>query len=45
MLLNIPMTAGIVWRLLDEEKFLSRNLAGYAEYLGRVKCRLVPGVW
>jgi len=27
-----PMTLVIVWRLLDEEKFLLRNLQGYAEY-------------
>ena len=45
LLLEVPMIGGVVWRLLDEEKFLSRNLAGYTEYLGRVKYRLVPGVW
>jgi protein-S-isoprenylcysteine O-methyltransferase Ste14 len=35
----------LVWRLLDEEKFLKRNLPGYAEYAERVPCRLVPFVW
>lgn len=45
LLLDVPMIAGVVWRLLDEERFLSGNLAGYTEYLGRVKYRLVPGVW
>ena len=45
MLINIPMTAALVWRLRDEEKFLSRNLQGYTEYLGTVKYRLVPLVW
>lgn len=44
-LINLPMTAGIVWRLLDEEKFLSRNLPGYSEYLRSVKYRLVPLLW
>ena len=26
----IPMTIVIVWRLLEEEKFLASNLAGYS---------------
>ena len=45
MLINVPMTAAVVWRLLDEEKFLLRNLPGYAEYRGTVKYRLLPLVW
>jgi hypothetical protein len=24
---------------------LRRDLAGYADYAARVRCRLVPGVW
>jgi protein-S-isoprenylcysteine O-methyltransferase Ste14 len=39
------LAAVIVWRLLDEEKYLARNLAGYAEYQREVRARLVPGVW
>ena len=35
----------IIWRLLDEERFLASNLAGYLEYLTRVTYRLVPFVW
>jgi protein-S-isoprenylcysteine O-methyltransferase Ste14 len=35
----------IVWRLTDEEAYLVRNLAGYAEYQSRVRARLVPGIW
>jgi protein-S-isoprenylcysteine O-methyltransferase Ste14 len=35
----------LVWRLLDEEKFLARNLAGYTAYQDRVRYRLIPGVW
>jgi protein-S-isoprenylcysteine O-methyltransferase Ste14 len=34
-----------VWRLLDEERFLSEKLAGYGEYREKVKYRLVPLVW
>ncbi len=45
ILVNLPMTAGIVWRLLDEEQFLGQNLPGYTEYRAKVKFRLVPGVW
>ena len=41
----IPITAVIVWRLLDEERFLAKNLPGYAEYENKVKYRLVPYLW
>jgi protein-S-isoprenylcysteine O-methyltransferase Ste14 len=32
-------------RLLDEEKALTDDLAGYAEYTRQVRYRLIPGVW
>jgi len=35
----------LIWRLLDEERFLSKNLPGYADYQRRVRHRLVPFVW
>jgi protein-S-isoprenylcysteine O-methyltransferase Ste14 len=35
----------IIWRLLDEEAFLSENLAGYYEYRHKVRYRLVPYLW
>jgi protein-S-isoprenylcysteine O-methyltransferase Ste14 len=35
----------LIWRLLDEEKFLARNLAGYAQYQDKVKYRLLPLIW
>lgn len=35
----------IVWRLVNEESFLARNLAGYEAYRDRVRARLMPGVW
>ena len=35
----------IVARLLDEEQFLAKNLAGYEEYRARVRHRLAPLVW
>ena len=39
-------TSGVViWRLLDEEKFLAADLPGYAEYQKKVPHRLIPGIW
>jgi len=35
----------LVWRLLDEEKVLTRELEGYRQYQQRVRYRLVPRVW
>lgn len=45
MLAVIPLAAVIVWRLLDEERFLTNHLAGYKAYLSRVRYRLLPYVW
>ena len=41
----VPMTLVLIARLLDEEKFLTRNLAGYSEYQSKVRCRLLPLIW
>lgn len=35
----------LVWRLIDEEHMLTRELPGYSQYKQRVRYRLVPGVW
>jgi protein-S-isoprenylcysteine O-methyltransferase Ste14 len=45
LLIVVPAVAGIVARLLDEEQFLARNLAGYSGYMRKVRYRLVPFVW
>jgi protein-S-isoprenylcysteine O-methyltransferase Ste14 len=45
MLTIVPMTGVIVLRLLEEERFLKGNLAGYAEYLAKVRYRLAPFLW
>jgi protein-S-isoprenylcysteine O-methyltransferase Ste14 len=39
------MTPFLLWRLLDEERILTRKLPGYTEYRQRVRHRLVPMVW
>jgi protein-S-isoprenylcysteine O-methyltransferase Ste14 len=41
----VAIVPAVIWRLLDEEKFLAKNLPGYVEYQGRVKFRLLPLVW
>jgi protein-S-isoprenylcysteine O-methyltransferase Ste14 len=41
----IPSVAVIVFRILDEEKLLTEELAGYREYTQRVRYRLMPNVW
>ena len=35
----------LIWRLLDEERFLRQNLPGYTEYQTKVKYRLLPFIW
>ena len=35
----------LIWRLSDEERFLTRNLPGYAEYMSKVRWRLIPGLF
>jgi protein-S-isoprenylcysteine O-methyltransferase Ste14 len=35
----------IVWRLLDEEKFLSKKLPGYPAYCQKTRFRLIPKIW
>src|SRR3954469_4595292 len=35
----------LIWRLADEERFLTQNLPGYAEYKSKVPWRLIPGLF
>jgi protein-S-isoprenylcysteine O-methyltransferase Ste14 len=39
------MTPFLLWRLVDEERILARDLRGYTEYQRRVRNRLLPGIW
>jgi len=45
LVLIVPFVPLLLWRLLDEEKILQRDLPGYKEYMRRVRARLVPFVW
>ena len=39
------ITPGLIWRILDEEKVLEKDLTGYREYEHKVRYRLVPYLW
>jgi len=39
------LVAVLILRLLDEEKTLAAELYGYHEYMQKVRCRLIPGIW
>ncbi|MGY4649240.1 methyltransferase family protein [Mycobacterium sp. URHB0021] len=45
LLFVIPGLAVLATRIIDEEKLLSQELAGYPDYAQRVHYRLVPYVW
>jgi protein-S-isoprenylcysteine O-methyltransferase Ste14 len=41
----VCMLPFLIWRLLDEERLLAKELPGYTDYQKEVRFRLVPGVW
>lgn len=45
LLILPPVVLVLAWRLLDEEKFLQKNLPGYRQYMQNVRYRLVPYLW
>jgi protein-S-isoprenylcysteine O-methyltransferase Ste14 len=45
LLVIVAMIPALIWRLVDEEKFLARKLPGYVEYQKLVRHRLIPLVW
>lgn len=45
LLALVFMLPFLVWRLVDEEHLLVRELPGYADYRRQVRYRLVPFVW
>ena len=40
-----PVAILILFRILNEETVLLRDLKGYREYTKKVKYRLIPGIW
>jgi protein-S-isoprenylcysteine O-methyltransferase Ste14 len=45
VLVVLVLVPALIWRLLDEERFLARNLSGYVAYQESVRYRLLPLVW
>lgn len=45
LLVAFASLPALIWRLLDEERILKRDLPGYVDYCRRVRYRLIPGVW
>lgn len=45
VMLIVPVMFVLRWRMADEERVLSRELAGYTEYMRRVRYRIVPTLW
>lgn len=45
LLPGLVAAALMVIRTALEDRFLQAALPGYREYVGQVRCRLVPGVW
>lgn len=42
LLIALP---ALMWRILDEEQLLQKELAGYTNYMQKVQYRLVPHLW
>ncbi len=45
MIPAVLIIPALMFRLLDEEKVLARDLPGYTEYMKKVKFHLFPGIW
>ncbi|MBA7681115.1 hypothetical protein ES703_89444 [subsurface metagenome] len=45
ILATLPAIVLVIRRTVSEDRFLQKELEGYAEYAARVRYRLVPGVW
>jgi protein-S-isoprenylcysteine O-methyltransferase Ste14 len=45
VLIVLALVPLLIWRLMDEERFLVDHLPGYREYQGKVRYRLLPSIW
>lgn len=45
MIFYFPIIPMLIFRILNEEKVLSRDLEGYKEYCKKVPSRMFPGIW
>ena len=42
---QLVAAVALIWRTTTEDRFLRENLEGYSEYAGRVRARLLPGLY
>ena len=45
LLVALALIPVLLWRLLDEERFLKQNLPGYADYCRITSFMLIPLIW
>lgn len=45
LIVLVPAVFALGARIIDEETLLTAELTGYAAYVGRVRYRLLPGIW
>ena len=45
LLAFVVVLPALIWRLLNEEKLLAKNLPGYVRYCAKVRWRLIPGAF
>ncbi len=45
ILFVFPLALSVAARALDEERYLAKNLPGYAEYCQKVHYRIIPLIW
>jgi protein-S-isoprenylcysteine O-methyltransferase Ste14 len=45
LLVAVATLPALIWRLLDEERYLKIHLPGYADYCRKVRYRLIPYLW
>lgn len=45
MITLFPLLMIVVFRIINEEKLLIRELPGYKEYFQKIRYRLLPGIW
>lgn len=45
VVLSLPLIVILAYRAVREERYLKQELKGYAEYMKKVRFRLVPYVW
>lgn len=45
LIVFVAIGGALIWRLLEEERFLAANLPGYTEYQKKGPKRLLPGIW